>query len=286
MNAARIPSAPTSPWLAHAAAIREVRPEVPGVATYELELIDRSVAEAYRFAPGQCNMLYLPGAGEVPISLSADPSAHGTWSHTVRVAGNVTSALARLGVGDCLGLRGPYGKGWPLEAIEGADVILAAGGIGLAPLRPAIYYLLAHRAHYGRLTLLYGARSPDTLLYADEFSEWSRRGLLVQTTVDRSVAGWLGNVGVVSLLLERLRLVRPNRCMLLTCGPEVMMRYTLLSARQKGIRAEQMWLSTERNMQCAVRMCGHCQLGPAFICQDGPVFRADHLAPYLSIEGL
>lgn len=285
MSTASVPAA-GSFWTPHAVAIRAIRPEVGGVATYELGFADRAAAEAYRFAPGQFNMLYLPGAGEVPISLSADPASRDTWAHTIRVAGNVTRRLAAMQPGDTLGLRGPYGSCWPLEEAVGADVLLVAGGIGLAPLRPAILALLAERERYGRLMLLYGARSPDTLLYAHEYDEWSRRGLLVHTTVDRSAAGWLGNVGVVSLLVERVRPLDPARTVVFSCGPEIMMRYSVAAAEVRGIAASRVWVSLERNMQCAVRMCGHCQLGPAFVCREGPVFRYDQMEPYLDVPQL
>jgi NAD(P)H-flavin reductase len=162
-----------------------------------------------------------------------------------------------------------------------------AGGIGLAPLRPAIYQLLHDEpGRYGRLHLLYGARSPDTLLYTREFDEWVRCGLHIETTVDRAAPGWNGNVGVVPLLLERLRDFDPANAVLLACGPEVMMRFTVKAARQRGMTPGQIWVSLERNMHCAVGLCGHCQFGPEFICKNGPVFRYDRLAPFLNVEAL
>lgn len=282
--AASIPSA--HPWLAHEVRIERITSEVDGVATYHLAFTDESVAAVYGFAPGQFNMLYLPSVGEVPISLSADPTSTSSWAHTIRVAGNTTRMLARMGLGGHFGLRGPFGTAWPLQECEGADVVLVAGGIGLAPLRPAIYHLLAHRGRYGRITLLYGARTPDALLYHDEYQSWLERGLFVQTTVDRAAPGWLGNVGVVPLLLDRLRPFNPSNTMVLMCGPEVMMHYSTLSTLARGLSAEQVWLSLERNMQCAVALCGHCQMGPAFLCKDGPVFRYDRVAPFLKVVGL
>ena len=275
-----------NPWLARQVRIDAITPEVDGVATYHLAFTDDAVAAEYRFAPGQFNMLYLPGVGEVPISLSADPASSGAWAHTIRVAGNTTRTLARMSQGSCLGLRGPFGTAWPLEAAEGADVVLVAGGIGLAPLRPAIYHLLANRHRYGRLTLLYGARTPDTLLYRNEYQSWSERGLFLETTVDRAAPGWLGNVGVVPLLVDRLRPFNAADTQMLMCGPEVMMHYSTQSAVARGLAPSQVWLSLERNMQCAVGLCGHCQLGPAFLCKDGPVFRYDRIAPFLRVVGL
>jgi NAD(P)H-flavin reductase len=287
------PNAPNSgqtgdanPWLSHTVAIRAIRPEVQGVATYDLAFQDEAVRAAYRFAPGQFNMLYLPGAGEIAISVSDDPRSTDSCAHTIRVAGNVTRTLAALKVGETLGLRGPFGTGWPMSECAGRDVVLVAGGIGLAPLRPAICELLRDRGQFGRLHLLYGARSPDTLLYGSEHDVWSRRGMIVHTTVDRSAAGWMGNVGVVTLLLERLRSVDPSNTVLLCCGPEVMMRFTVGAALHRGLSPERLWVSMERNMQCAVGLCGHCQWGPAFLCKEGPVFRYDRVAPFLDVEGL
>jgi NAD(P)H-flavin reductase len=275
-----------NPWLAQSVEIAAVTPELPGVATYHLRLRDARLQASYQFLPGQFNMLYVPGAGEVAISASAVNRAAGTWDHTIRVAGNVTTALARLGVGGQLGLRGPYGSCWPLDESRGADVILVAGGIGLAPLRPALDACLQAPKQFGRVTLLYGARDPSVLLYSRQYSEWTGRGVDLQTTVDRSVPRWSGNVGVVPLLLDRLRPFRPNHSVLLACGPEVMMCYTVRSALARGMPKERIWVSLERNMQCAVGLCGHCQLGPAFICKDGPVFRYDRIEPYLEVRGL
>lgn len=281
-----MPAAAANPWQAHTVVIRDIHPEAEGVATYDFAFQEEAVGAAYRFAPGQFNMLYLPGAGEIAISVSDDPESAETCAHTVRVVGNVTRTLAAMQVGETLGLRGPFGTCWPLANCVGRDVLLVAGGIGLAPLRGLIYALLRDRRQFGRLHLLYGARSPDTLLYTREYEDWSQRGLVVHTTVDRSAAGWMGHVGVVTLLLERLRSFDPQHTTLLCCGPEVMMRFTIRAAERRGLTQEQIWVSMERNMQCAVGFCGHCQWGPEFICKDGPVFRYDRIAPFMDVEGL
>lgn len=277
---------PVKPWVCHTVRIQEITSEVADVATYHLGFDDSAVAAAYRFQPGQFNMLYLPGFGEVPISLSADPRSSTTWAHTVRAVGNVTQRLARLQVGDTLGLRGPFGSGWPLHAAEGRDVVIVVGGLGIAPLRPAIYEFLRQADRFRSLTLLYGSRTPDTILFEQEFPEWSQRGMRVQLTVDRADSNWSGHVGVATLLLDRLPLRDPQQTIVFMCGPEVMMRFVGKSALARGIPEEQVWLSMERNMQCAIGLCGHCQLGPAFICKDGPVYRHDQLAPFLNVEGL
>ncbi|QDV19300.1 Anaerobic sulfite reductase subunit B [Gimesia panareensis] len=273
-------------WVAQTAVIREIRPEVSGVTTYQLALTDAGAAESYRFRPGQFNMLYVPGAGESAISMSGDPDSLETLTHTIREAGNVTRRIAAMKVGDTLGLRGPFGTSWPVELCTGKDVILVAGGIGLPPLRPVIYHMLSEREKYGQITLLYGARTPEMLLYTDEFQRWQEQGLDVRVTVDRSAPGWQGNVGVVPQLLERLQKFDPANTVMMICGPDIMMRFTARGALQRGMTTEQIWVSTERNLQCAVGLCGHCQLGPEFICKDGPVFRYDQISPYLKVEGL
>lgn len=276
-----------NPWHAHLATIDEVQPEIATVATYRLKLVDPEVAREYRFQPGQFNMLYLPGCGEVAISLSSSPASAGqSLLHTIRVVGRVTEAIARLQVGDRIAVRGPFGTPWPIDECLGRDVIIVAGGIGLAPLRPLIYEILSRRGHFGRVVLLVGARSPDLLLYASELAHWIGQGIAVQMTVDRADDRWTGNVGVVPLLLDRLKELRASDSIVLMCGPEVMMHYTALSALARGIPREAIWMSAERNMQCAVALCGHCQLGPKFVCREGPVFRYDQLEPFLKVRDL
>lgn len=277
---------PANPWLASQARIQRVVPETPGVATYDLVFDDETLASGFTFRPGQFNMLYLPGVGEVAISISGHPADYSKVPHTIREAGNVTQALARLGKGGAIGVRGPFGSSWPIDECLGKDVILVAGGIGLAPLRPAIYELLDHRDRLNSLTLLYGSRSPDGLLYTNEYDTWRNDGLDVQTTVDRSEEDWSGNVGVVTVLLDRLALPRPEQTLLLTCGPEIMMWYTIQAALNRGISMESVYVSLERNMNCAIGLCGHCQFGPEFLCKDGPVFRYDRVASILKVDDL
>ncbi len=285
MTAVQTCSPKFDPWLAHTVRIASVTDEVEGVATYHLEFADAAVGESFSFRPGQFNMLYMPGAGEAAISISSDPSAQGTLDHTVRIAGNVTGELARAGVGATFGLRGPFGSSWPVDECLGGDVIIVTGGIGLAPLRPVIYELLNRKSEVGRVTLLYGARNPFGLLYTDEYSDWESRGLDVNTTVDRASPGWHGNVGVVPQLLDRMPIDDPENTTVMCCGPEVMMWYTARSAQGRGIPAERIWVSLERNMNCAIGLCGHCQFGPTFVCKDGPVLPYDQVASLLRVEG-
>ncbi len=275
----------SSPWLPQPAVIRDVKPETPGVVTYALEFADREAGRAYRFQPGQFNMLSLPGIGEAAISVSSDAEEPGTLGHTVRAAGNVTRALARKRAGDRLALRGPFGSGWPLAACRGNDVIIAAGGIGLAPLRPVIYSLVRHRGDYGRVILLYGARTPADLLYTGEYDAWRAAGVEVDTTVDIGDGDWQGNIGVVPVLFYRLRL-DPRRTQVLTCGPEVMIRFVIYEVLARRIAPARIHLSMERNMSCAVGLCGRCQFGSVFVCKDGPVFSYERLQPYLHVEDL
>lgn len=279
------PRTTPNPWVPLSARITEIRQELPDTFTYKLLFDDENVAAHYRFRPGQFNMLYLPGFGESAISISSDAEDLTTLSHTVRVIGNVTGALSRCQVGEQVLLRGPFGSTWPVEACLGRDVVIAAGGIGLAPLRPVLYHLRSHRADYGRVWLLYGARSPSSLLYADEFESWRAAGIEVLVTVDVADAEWTGEIGVVPGLFGRIDL-QADQTDLLTCGPEIMMRFVVNEGVSRGISPERVYLSMERNMSCAMGFCGHCQLGPAFICKDGPVFSYPQLDPYLNLDDL
>jgi len=277
---------PHNPWLAHSVRISRVRQETPGVATYDLAFEDPAVAEEYSFLPGQFNMLYLPGVGEIAISISGDPGEKTCVPHTIRGAGNVTRMLASLPEGSSIGLRGPFGSCWPIDQCRGKNVVLVGGGIGLAPLRPAICALLANRDEFGQLSLLIGAREPSGLLCQSEYDSWRAQGMNVQVTVDQAVDDWKGNLGVVTALLDRLPLPDAANTILMTCGPEVMMWYTIQGAITRGLRRESLFLSLERNMNCAIGLCGHCQFGPQFICKDGPVFPFDRVASILKIDDL
>jgi NAD(P)H-flavin reductase len=232
--------------------------------------------------PGQFNMLYAFGVGEVPISISGDPWRADRLVHTVRSVGMASDALCRLRRGQYAGVRGPFGSTWPLAEARGRDVLLVAGGVGLAPLRPVVSELCRRRREYGRVTLLYGARTPADLLFERELERWRRR-IDVLVTVDRAEPGWAGDVGVVGSLLPRAGF-DPADAVAMVCGPEVMMRFALADLARLGVPDTATWISMERNMHCAVGLCGHCQLGPAFVCRDGPVFRADAMAGLLGVR--
>lgn len=273
------------PWVSHATHVVGIRSETPGVFTYDLVYDDPGVAADYHFLPGQFNMLYLPGFGECAISISSNPAEPGRMSHTVRVAGNVTQALARSKIGDSLGVRGPFGSSWPMDACRGHDVVIACGGIGLAPLRPAIYHILNHRQDYGRVILLYGARTPNDLLFTHEYAAWRDAQIEVEVTVDIGDVGWQGHIGVVPVLFYRLRL-KADQTSVMSCGPEIMIRFVVFEALARKLRPENIYVSMERNMSCAMGFCGHCQLGPYFVCKDGPVFNFRQVETYFSLEDM
>jgi NAD(P)H-flavin reductase len=258
-------------------AVRRSTRETPDTVTLELD----AGPSGFAFAAGQFNMLYAPGIGEIPISISGDPAAGAPLEHTIRSVGAVSAALCALQDGDAVGVRGPFGTDWSLGAAEGWDVVIVAGGIGLAPLRPAIRELLARRQAFGRVSVLYGARTPADLLFRDELEGW--RGHLdvdVEVTVDAAGPDWRGSVGVVPQLLARARFDAAG-AVALVCGPEVMMRFTVQALLDARVDADRILVSLERNVQCAIKQCGHCQLGPFFVCADGPVMPYSVVAPWL-----
>jgi len=251
-------------------------------------VLERDGGAPFRFAPGQFNMLYAPGVGEMAISISGDPADATTLTHTIRAVGAGTRALKRREAGMQLGLRGPFGTGWPLALAADRHVVLVAGGIGLAPLRPAILALAATaeaRAAAGLDTAIYcGARTPADLLYADELAGWARLpGFSVRITVDQAGADWQGSVGLVTGLMKGLP-GDPARTLAMSCGPEVMMRVVAARLVALGLDEAAVYLSAERNMKCAVGTCGHCQYGPLFVCRDGPVLPYPRLAPLLRVR--
>ena len=240
--------------------------------------------ESFSFEPGQFNMLYLPGIGEVPISISGDPADTGDILHTIRDVGPVTKALCAMPPGQLVGVRGPYGTSWPVAAAEGGDLVIVAGGIGLPPLRPALYQALSRRDLFGRIVLLYGARTPADLLFPEELHSWRGRfDLDVRITVDAASQSWHGSVGVVPNLIPQAPF-DPAAATAFVVGPEIMMRFTVRALLAAGVPDDRVFMSMERNMQCAVALCGHCQLGPYLVCRDGPVFTYRALDRWLGIR--
>jgi NAD(P)H-flavin reductase len=236
------------------------------------------------FKPGQFSMLYAFGTGEVPISISR-VGGDGALVHTVRAVGAATQAICAAEPGQELGVRGPFGSEWPLAEAKGGDVVVVTGGIGLAPLRPAIDHLLANRDDYGAVTLLYGARTPDEMLYEGELAAWREGGIDVETTVDSAPAGWDGRVGLVTKLIPGAEFAG-ERTTALVCGPEVMMRFVAVALVERSVARERIHVSLERNMKCAIGHCGHCQLAHQFVCKDGPVFPLALVEPLLGVPEL
>jgi len=259
--------------------VREVSKETPDTFTLRLAPED-SIKESV-FQPGQFSMLWVVGVGELPISISGDPFLHDRLVYTIRSVGQATHSLVNQKLGDSVGVRGPFGVGWPVEAARGRDVIVVAGGIGLAPLRPVIYSVLQNRKDYGRLVILYGGRSPRDLLYRKELAKWAHSPeTQVLVTVDYGGLSWRGHVGVVTTLFKYSRL-QPGRSVAMVCGPEIMMRFVIRELEGQGLSYDDIYLSMERNMKCAIGFCGHCQYGPHFICKDGPVFPYGQVRPLL-----
>lgn len=236
------------------------------------------------FRPGQFAMLYAFGIGEVPISVSGRRGVGGLV-HTIRAVGTVTTALASLAPGQVVGVRGPLGRGWTLPGPSESDIVIVAGGLGLAPLRPVIHQIGRRRARYRSVHVLIGARTPTDLLFTDEYPLWEAAGLRLHVTVDRPVSDWRGHVGVVTTPLGRLD-IDPTGAVAFVCGPEVMMRFAARALLRRGLSPERIGLSLERSMVCGVSRCGHCQLGPLLLCRDGPVVGYDVAEPLLAVREL
>jgi anaerobic sulfite reductase subunit B len=256
------------------------RREVPGVWTLELEPVEGAPLTVL---PGQFTMVYAFGIGEIALSVAG--ADEGRLMHTVAAVGAVSSAVAGAQPGTVLGIRGPLGNGWPLDAARGADVVVVAGGVGLAPLRDTVRHLLAHRSEYGELVLLHGSRTPAALLYRREIELWRRQGLHAEVIVDAAAPGWDGQVGFVTELIGPAPF-DPDAAVVMVCGPEVMMTHTARALLERGVAAERVHVSLERNMRCGLGFCGHCQLGGTLICRDGPVYSWDRIAAALVVREL
>ncbi len=293
------------PWRSHPARIVRIADEIPGVRTYDVAFEEPAVRDAFRFAPGQFNMLHLPGIGEAAISISSDRRSPATLSHTVRAVGNVTTAMSRLVEGESILVRGPFGTPWPLDGVADAaggvpgvveprasEIVFVAGGLGLASQRSAILELAHDRGRFRRVVVLHGAKTPGGLLYAREYDAWRAAGIEVELVVNDPGSsdpggsrGWQGSIGTILTLLERLPL-DAARATILCCGPDAMMAAVGKLAVARGVAAARVFLSLERNMACAVGHCGLCQFGPEFVCKDGPVFPYERIARYLAVPRL
>jgi len=260
------------------AVIIATKDHTPDTRTFTLRL--KNGEQRIDFRPGQFNMLGLPGFGEAPITFSSPPQGDGAFQHTVRAVGRFTKGLFKLKAGDTLHVRGPFGSAWPLDKVKGKDLLIVAGGMGIVPLRPFLFEVFQKRADYGRTVILFGARTPEELIYQEEFDSWrSQPDTTLLLTVDEvpSDVEWKGHTGVVTGLFPEMN-VEPNNAAVLTCGPEIMMRFVARGLLLRRFSPARMYVSLERRMKCGTGHCGHCQLGPKFVCKDGPVFRYEELA--------
>ncbi len=273
-----------SPWTPRRYRIEAHHADTADVFTLRLRPVAGKVPA---FVPGQFNMLYVFGHGESAISLGGDPIAdvrQNHLQHTLRAVGNVTNALQKLPVGSSIGVRGPFGVGWPVDELRGQDVVIVAGGLGLVPLAPLVRQILRQRADFGRVQILYGSRNVDDRLYTEEAAHWAGfANVEVYQTVDAATPGWNGHIGTVTHLIPSLRL-SPENTVALVCGPEIMMRFTIMALVQAGLPDTAIYLSMERHMQCALGFCGHCLYGPELVCRDGPVFRYDRLRRWIGVK--
>lgn len=261
--------------------IARTRRETRDVFTIEFDVAARG---GFRFSPGQFNMLYAFGMGESAISISGDPARPEKLVHTIRAVGTVTRALQGLRKGDMVGVRGPYGRPWPMSEAQGQDLVIVAGGIGLAPLRPVIYHAVRNRDAFGKVVVIYGMRTPADLLFLKEIETWRQKlDLQIAVTVDVADRTWKGHTGVVTKHIGRMDF-DPAKAIAMMCGPEIMMRFAAREFERLGMPSKNIWITMERNMRCGAALCGHCQFGPSFICREGPVYRYDEVAQLLSVR--
>lgn len=283
VSVAAEPAAPAGELVPRPHRVVRRRRETEDTWTLELVPVD---GEPLEVRPGQFTMLYAFGVGEVPISVSGDVERNGALVQTIRAVGAVTAALCAARPGDVVGVRGPFGNAWPLELAAGGDLVIAGGGVGLAPVRGAIYHALSHRDDYGVVSVLVGARTPGEILFRNEVERWrARPDLYVGVTVDAADTSWEGRVGLITTLVPRMPF-DPERTVAIVCGPDLMMKFTSLALVDQGIPPGRVFVSLERNMRCGVGLCGHCQLGPELICRDGCVYPWSEVGALLEVREL
>jgi NAD(P)H-flavin reductase len=274
-----------NPHLPLEAEVVERIQESPTIFTLRLRFTDPVKHAAFRFAPGQFNMLYLYGVGEVPISIVSDPQDEHLFDHAIRVVGRVTRGLEQLNAGDRLGVRGPYGRGWPLKLAENKDVMVVTGGLGCAPVVSVINYVIRRRDQFRRLIIMQGVKHSDDLIWRSQYSQWSKlRDTQVLVAADLGVALWPWHVGRVTELFDRVE-IDPARALVMLCGPQGMMQVAADHLFERGVPEDSIYLNMERNMHCAVKLCGHCQYGGKFVCQDGPVFSYPEVKGLFGVKG-
>lgn len=258
--------------------------ETETLDVFSLTLFQPDGSTAAPFFPGQFNMIYQFGFGESAISISGDPANAMDLVHTIRAVGSVTKSLQKLNVGEQIGIRGPFGRPWPLS-MKNCDVLVIAGGVGLAPLRSALYHLVANRSDYHKISLIYGARTPEEIVFSKEMRQWEKQGVEVKITVDHADTQWKGRIGVVTALIQG-QMENPNNTLVLACGPEIMLKFAVVELLRAKVDEGSIFLALERNMQCAEGFCGHCQYGPYFLCKDGPIFSYSELKHWFTIKEL
>jgi NAD(P)H-flavin reductase len=272
-------------YVPHEAEILERIQESPGLFTLRLKFTDPIIQDQFQFEPGQFNMLYLYGVGEVAISIVSDPKDPCILDHTIRSVGRVTHGIANMKAGDRIGVRGPYGRGWPMQAAEQRDVVVVTGGLGCAPVVSVINYIARRRERYGHLNIVQGVKHSNDFIWRERFDEWRE---LPDTTVllaaDQGSALWPWHIGRVTDLFDNLTF-DPEQVNVMMCGPEGMMHVVIKHMLEAGVGPCRLWLSMERNMQCAVGHCGHCQYGSKFVCKDGPVFCYEQVAELFDAKG-
>lgn len=274
-----------NPYLPLVARVIENREETPDIFTLRLQLKDAHLAETYSFEPGQFNMLYMPGVGEVPISIVSDPQDKHCIDHTIRAVGRVTRVLQKLQAGDELGIRGPFGSSWPMAQIKQQDVLIITGGLGCAPVVSVINYIVKRRSDFGRLVIMQGVKHSNDLIWKDQYQQWAALdNTQVALAANQTTPAWSWSSGYVTDLFDEV-CFNPDKSIAMLCGPEIMMSATIRELLQRGLTEQQVWLTMERNMQCAVGHCGHCQHGSKFVCKDGPVFNYPAVKDWFFKEG-
>ncbi len=272
-------------YLPHAAYIRERTQDTKDIFTLYLEFVDPSIQQNFQFEPGQFNMLYLLGVGEVAISIASDPQNKKSYQHTIRAVGQVTQAMMNLQVGDQLGVRGPYGSGWPMQQAQGKDVMIVTGGLGCAPTVSVIHYIMQRREQFGRLIILQGVKHSDDLIFRKQYQQWERESdVEVHLAADAAGKNWPWHTGVITDLINQAN-IDPQNTICMMCGPEGMMGAAIKVLQTKQLPESAIYLSMERNMKCAIGLCGHCMYGGQFICKDGPVFCYPKIKPLFGKKG-
>ncbi|KTD30453.1 FAD/NAD(P)-binding protein [Legionella maceachernii] len=272
-------------YLPQAAKIKARRQESRTIFTLDLQFVEKSQRQTFSFYPGQFNMLYLYGVGEVAISISSDPAEQAYLSHTIRAVGRVTKAMQQLQKGDYVGIRGPFGQGWPLKEALGKDIVIVTGGLGCAPTVSVINYILARRQEYGALTIFQGIKHSDDFIFRKQYEKWQT---MPQTEIyiaaDKAGPKWPWSVGYVTDLIASLKL-NANNTIAMMCGPQGMMLAASLALVNQGVSENAIYLSMERNMECGIGHCGHCQYGGLFICKEGPIFAYDRIKALFTEPG-